>query len=393
MFDYTSNTVLLFERADKRCALYFQCYINKQRSRLKIGYAVFKHEFSTKSQRVLKKNKDADTINAVIEAYEVKAKQLFKDSRRDQVPLSKDIFEDLLLNRKQFGSFSDFFKHQIEVEKEEKELGTIKNYQKSLRYLDAFKKDIKFYEVTVEFLTSWNVFLRKQKVRTGKRKGEVLSTNYIYNLNKQVKKMISLAVRNGLIKENPYVAYKIKYIETVKDFLLPVELLKYAKLYDTKTLPSHLQDTLQMFLFQCATGFRISDTLRLTSANICGDSIVMRVQKTKRLKLEERFPVCQFAKKYLPSCAGKLFKFTHGQQQNKNLAKITHYLNIDKEVTSKTARDTFAMNFLFAGGKVEVLQRLMGHEDINTTMIYIQIKEAFKNNELEKLDVFLASFV
>lgn len=387
MYDYTSKTVLAYKLKNGKCQLFFQSFINKERSRIKLGYAVRKSQFNSRTQRVNKKNQDAELINEVILSFEAKAKQLYKDSIRDQIPLTKSTFEDKLLNRKLYESFTSYMYSCISAS--DMSLGTIKNYKKAYNYLCRFQKDVKFFELDANFLKKWNKWLRKQKVKTGKRVGEELSQNYIHNLNKQVKRFLSDAVEEGLIKENPYKYFKIEYLENEKDFLELAELKKYVKLYDTKLLPKHLQDSLQMFLFMCSTGLRISDTIRLSSANIKNKSIVIRVQKTRRHKLEETFPLSDFARRYLPQKHGKLFRFKHGQQQNRNLAVITKYLNIEKEVTSHTARHTFAMMYLQAGGKVEVLQALMGHTDINTTMIYVHIAKSIKNSSMDVFDEFM----
>ena len=42
-----------------------------------------------------------------------------------------------------------------------------------------------------------------------------------------------------------------------------------------------------------------------------------------------------------------------------------------KRLSPHTWRHTFAKNFLLNGGNVFALQRLLGHEDIETTKIYI----------------------
>ena len=61
-------------------------------------------------------------------------------------------------------------------------------------------------------------------------------------------------------------------------------------------------------------------------------------------------------------------------------------LKIHKNVTFHVARHTFATSFLRAGGKVEKLQRLLGHTDIKQTMIYAHIVQADANSEILLLD-------
>ncbi|MNY74644.1 Tyrosine recombinase XerD [compost metagenome] len=61
-------------------------------------------------------------------------------------------------------------------------------------------------------------------------------------------------------------------------------------------------------------------------------------------------------------------------------------LKIQKKVTFHVARHTFATSFLRAGGQVEKLQLLLGHSDINQTMIYSHIVQADANAEVFLID-------
>ena len=74
------------------------------------------------------------------------------------------------------------------------------------------------------------------------------------------------------------------------------------------------------------------------------------------------------------------------QHINDELKKIMTLLKIHKNVTFHVARHTFATSFLRAGGKVEKLQRLLGHTDIKQTMIYAHIVQSDANSEIFLLD-------
>lgn len=47
-----------------------------------------------------------------------------------------------------------------------------------------------------------------------------------------------------------------------------------------------------------------------------------------------------------------------------------HAAGIIKRVTPHTLRHAFVTHALEAGNEVNVVQKLVGHEDVNTTMIY-----------------------
>jgi integrase len=54
-----------------------------------------------------------------------------------------------------------------------------------------------------------------------------------------------------------------------------------------------------------------------------------------------------------------------------------------------TLRHTYATHFIRRGGSVPVLQEILGHEDINTTMIYVTLDDPYRVSEAKKMDGFL----
>ena len=58
------------------------------------------------------------------------------------------------------------------------------------------------------------------------------------------------------------------------------------------------------------------------------------------------------------------------------LKEIASICSIKKKVHFHVARHSFATNFLRKGGKIEDLQTIMDHSDIQTTMVYVHIVKA-----------------
>ena len=63
-------------------------------------------------------------------------------------------------------------------------------------------------------------------------------------------------------------------------------------------------------------------------------------------------------------------------------------IGLKKRLTFHTARHTYATGFLNAGGKVEVLQRIMGHTDIKTTMVYVHISRERLKEEAASITLY-----
>lgn len=74
------------------------------------------------------------------------------------------------------------------------------------------------------------------------------------------------------------------------------------------------------------------------------------------------------------------------QYTNRELQRIAKQLGIQTKLHHHIGRETFATNFICHGGKVEVLQNLMGHKKLSMTMKYVHVDEAMKQAEIDRLD-------
>jgi len=76
---------------------------------------------------------------------------------------------------------------------------------------------------------------------------------------------------------------------------------------------------------------------------------------------------------------------TFKRSYNDNLNRIGHTYNIDG-FSSHYLRHLFADEFMLAGGKVENLQKIMGHAKIETTMEYVSIGDEMADQILLKME-------
>ena len=61
---------------------------------------------------------------------------------------------------------------------------------------------------------------------------------------------------------------------------------------------------------------------------------------------------------------------------NKYIKEVVHFANIEKDISFHTARHTFATLFLKKSSKANgilILQQLLGHSNIETTMVYSHV--------------------
>ena len=85
---------------------------------------------------------------------------------------------------------------------------------------------------------------------------------------------------------------------------------------------------------------------------------------------------------------GDFKKTPTNQKCNKYLKEIFQHLEIDKHITTHTARHSFAVNSLEFGIPLKVVSKLLGHKSIQTTEIYAQIRDEYLKENINKWDEF-----
>jgi integrase/recombinase XerD len=175
-------------------------------------------------------------------------------------------------------------------------------------------------------------------------------------------------------------------------------------------LPAGLVATRDVFLFCCWTGLRYADLRDLRPAHLqeWNGAKVLRLTQNKTRNAVSIYltpPALALLTKY----EGKrlaLFPVTANQVMNRNLKKIARYAGLTQAVeqvamtdgrltkyevpkwelvTMHTARHTFAVQSLMRGMPLAVLQKVMGHAKITTTMIYAKVVEDFQHHEMRRV--------
>ncbi len=150
-----------------------------------------------------------------------------------------------------------------------------------------------------------------------------------------------------------------------------------------------------------ATGIRVTEliSLKLDDVNLTSGYI-----KVKKKNSERHIPLGNHALKCLKEYINKvrpllirteeektLFINTNGQKMTRQgywkiLKQYSEQAKIQKEITPHTIRHSFAVHMLENGTEIKKVQELLGHTDIASTMMYMQMSN-FKNNGGENKQV------
>lgn len=149
---------------------------------------------------------------------------------------------------------------------------------------------------------------------------------------------------------------------------------------------------LEMFIFSCLTGLRISDVLQLKNENFKVDQekVYLTIRMVKTVSIIKNFPILKvaqvlnahdiineiFTKRYNPAEPKTLFFSKQSEPYiNRVLKQIKHLANIDIPLTFHVARHTFGSLLAEKTGNVILIKELMGHTKIETSMIYIHMSQ------------------
>jgi integrase/recombinase XerD len=199
----------------------------------------------------------------------------------------------------------------------------------------------------------------------------------------------------------------IKSFDTPKLYLTATELDRIA----SAMLPANLVPTRDIFLFCCYTGLRYSDVSGLHRGHLHewdgGRLLRLMMSKTRAgVSIYLTAAASAILNKYNDPERLKLLPVHPNQVMNKYLKRVAKLAGLTgaadlvstesggivraavpkcELVTMHTARHTFATQSLLRGMPVEVLQKVLGHKKVQTTLIYAKIIEDFQHQTMRRI--------
>jgi site-specific recombinase XerD len=330
-----------------------------------------------KKSTISKADPDHREKNALLDLYFLKAKKIVFDYRIQDKELTFEQFYQNFYNAN-YGSdsFYNFYESQVELLKGKLAPNTIKAYKSQLVKLRAFKKELTFNDIDLNFITAYEGFIKHEKGN---------NQNTVTKSIKFIKGILGRAVDQGIIKENPIKGYKMHEIQGDRHFLTMEELIVLEELLNGNKLKTNKKNVLKYFLFCCYTGLRFQDIKELRYKDIKeSSSISVQMIKTKEFV---KIPLTEKAKNLIPANGfdnQKVFKVMTGQPTNRYLKVIMEEAKINKKISFHCARHTFATVSKSLGISYDVISKMLGHTNLKTTKIYTRYEMTLLNSEMEK---------
>jgi integrase/recombinase XerD len=295
-------------------------------------------------------------------------------------------------------SFNKVAEELISRYHSEGKIGTRDKAKSILNKVKQFtKKDnISFEEMTVRFITEYEIFLTENF----KNKRNTINKDL-----KFIKRVFNYAIQQELIKDtvNPFKKITLHSAPTHREFLTFSEIALLEDYRGNKLETKCIKTCLFQYY---SGGLRISDVLLLRKKDVLNGRIELNIKKTgKQLNhtltnkaqeilnevvddIQNNELVFNFNKNglNLDNAAEAEDKYISATTAliNKYLKNICGKIGLNKRISTHTFRHSFAMNALEVGIRMEELKEILKHCNMRETELYGKIKSEGVDNALRR---------
>ena len=252
---------------------------------------------------------------------------------------------------------------------------TVRTYYWNLKKIKYFRPELKCDGVDESMILEFRRHMQQQGNKPA-TVNKALSVLRIFT-----NKMIS----DGLISGNPFEKVKVGRIYSRRGFLTVRELKSlYLNFMDRRRfLTETEQDVMRVFLFSCFTGLRYRDRQSLNANEIFDWKIRKQMHKTGD---PVYVPIPVQARLLLPEKLkdGNVFRVVENSHFNRTLRSAAKKLGYYKHIHCHLARHTFATTCITLGIPLPATSKLLGHRNLDTTLIYAKFVDTFLDKEMKK---------
>lgn len=345
-------------------------------------------------------------INHPIEGrLNIRIHKMMQDYKQKQVDIfnrfGKCTLADLQRdNDSSYMSFYEFFDNELKYWSKSKRKSTLRTYQDCLNKLKEYRSVLHFSDIGFRLIDGFDRYM----------KSIGLKDTTIAKYHSRLKCVIRSAIRKdySLPKGDPYANFKVRRGNPEpRDFLTQEEISRLEHLeFEPDCL--YLERERDKFLFSIYTGIRdeTNRSLLFSMFQKSDEGYIFNAKSNKTgknilLPLSHLFPNTDglskpemILKKY-EKLNRELYGYSYqkypifskvtNQQSNRHLKTIAKLADIKKRLTTHVGRTTFACTMLNKNLPPHVLQELLQHSSIKTTMVYVNLTNQSIKQNLDQL--------
>lgn len=352
-------------------------------------------KWNAKANRAIGKKEDVRNLNAYLDVLQNKA----YDARTHLIDRGKIVTALAIKNiisgedQRQWMLLTLFKAHNKGLEDmigKGVAKGTHTNFETSYTHVSKFLKsqykvdDINILSLDLEFIKKlYNWF------RTVKDLNHNSALKNIANM----KKIVLDCVDNGWLVADPFVKFEMTRDEVDTVYLSKEQVQAIANKKITNPRLSKVRD---MFIFSCFTGLAFIDMKQLKRSEVFTNDGELRIyknrQKTGTPAVIPLLPIAKvILKKYEEDeyCVVRdmLLPVLSNQKYNTYLKDLAERCDIEIELSSKIARNTFATTITLANNvPMETISKMMGHKSLRQTQHYAKVLAVKVNEDMADLN-------
>lgn len=270
-----------------------------------------------------------------------------------------------------------------------------------IEYVDYIKDEKKLTKNTLDAyirdITLFKEYLSDNKIERFKDANKTIIITYLMDLQKKgratstisrnlasIRSFFQYLLNNNMVKEDPTLNLKAPKIEKkIPDILTVKEVNCLLSQPNTKDFKGSRDKAMLELLY--ATGLKVSETVCLNIEDIDLNIGIVSVQESNNI--QRIIPVGKIAIESLlyyietyrieseEYYKNPLFINYSGNRLTRQgfwkiLKQYTKRSNINKTITPRTLRHSFAVHLIENGADLKTVQEILGHSDLSTTQIY-----------------------
>ena len=380
--------------------------VNGARAETNIRKSVEPALWNQAKECVKGKSRKACDLNTYLENARIRLHQLFCEMEEQGLPITARLLQASFFGQEKeteeirtiIGTMQEHNDQCRALVGKDYALTTVRRYESCKRYLAELirqkydKEDLPLTEINGELVRAFEFYLKTEKE---------CQQNTVIRYMKCLKKITNLAIANEWISKDPFVGIKFHEKEVIREFLTMDELFT---IYHKEFPLERITVVRDVFIFAAFTGLAFIDVQQLAPEHIVEDAngnlwIRKPRQKTKNMCNIPLLDIpMEILRKYAnhPTCQKKkvLLPVPCNQKMNSYLKEIADLCMIKKNLTTHTARHSYAASVCLANGiSIENVAKMLGHSNIKMTQHYARVLDSSILRDMNNVKSALANTI
>lgn len=374
--------------------IYARITINAQRAEFVVDQEIDESNWDKHKGLARGNSKDSKVVNNYLEEVKLKLRSAKIEMEKEHETITAENLKNWYFGKKSnthtlLGLFDEHNKKCEELIGNGYVQPTVGRYMRTRRYVEEIirkeyhKSDLQLDEVNNMFIKKFEHYLKVEKK---------CAHNTMVKYTKNLKKIIRIALANGYMSKDPFANIRFRW-EPVDVGYLTEDELQTVKSKEFSI--SRLEQVRDVYLFCCFTGLAFIDMVNLKDSDIVVQNgkkwIQKKRQKTNSLSTIPLLPPAEALLEKYKNCNQNkskdcLLPAISNQKMNAYLKEIADLCGINKNLSTHTARHTFATTVTLSNQvSIEVVSKMLGHSSINMTKRYARVVDTLISKDMEKV--------